>query len=147
MGIVVRAWASWSVVQVQLRSCSLLQRECLFFCWLHCSCNTYRMVNPNQLRNINIKLRFLNQLYSVEVITAENPFHSMIKIKKASCHSHNIICCWQYAWKVGLLVIIDMTVLSHHKFIICYYTDRIITLHKYEFINNLLWLYMYQRVW
>ena len=43
-GVVVRAW----VVQVQLRSCCFLERECPFFCGLHYLYNTNSMVNPNQ---------------------------------------------------------------------------------------------------
>ena len=68
-GVLVRAWASWivlikwSVIRVQLQSYCFLERECLFFYGLHCSYNTYRMVNPNQL--LYHKIKMFNELQVV----------------------------------------------------------------------------------
>ena len=47
-GVVVRTWASWSNGQ-WFKLCCFLERECLSFCEVYYSYNTYRIDIPNQL--------------------------------------------------------------------------------------------------
>ena len=77
IGIGIGGHVQWSVVQVLLRSCCFPEGECVFFCGLHYSYNTFRMVNPNQL---------LYHWQTVQIFTQCPPPHH-------ACHSVPLLVC------------------------------------------------------